>query len=468
MTTMMRRPQLQDLVKEAMEGSVRKVDINFEAARQLANLGETERTKTAAPELNITSGEYIDKLAGALDYLAKQAAEDSSNVGPGVGPGALPASAATSSGQVLEAGRSGQGIKQPPKNPPMQSSGVANDAATGLQDNMEQSHADYPVDPMHNEKTSSVLFQRNIARLTKLARKEGGTPRSGILPDWAYGAVPGFLGGAGVGAIPGGVMSHQGGQMAEQLGEDPTLGAKRSALGQMVGGLGGSLVGGTVGSMAKVPGMGLLGGMGGAYLGHRVATQDMAERLQMAKELEAAKMGSSILERNLLRLGLLKHAEDGDGEGGAPHISAGAAPAQGAVAPPGAAPSGEQVPGEPSDVNAQKALIGSNEAAINYTKRQAKADPKRDSNHVWDEPALSSAHDSVLQQAFDATPKAGVKISQDLTRVAAAQALLRKYAEEAKEKKEEAKEKKSKEKESSMGPTPAQASGFSAGSNTGM
>jgi hypothetical protein len=74
----------------------------------------------------------------------------------------------------------------------------------------------------------------------------------------------------------------------------------------------------------------------------------------------------------------------------------------------------------------------------------------------------------VLQQAFDATPKAGVKISADLTRVAAAQALLRKYAEEAKEKKDKGKEEK-KEKEGALPglATPSGQSGFTA-SNQGM
>lgn len=250
--------------------------------------------------------------------------------------------------------------------------------------------------------------------------------------------------------------------MAEAVGEDPTLAAKRSAIGQMLGGFGGSALGVGLGGLGNESAR-WLGGAAGSALGHHLAMRDLAERAE-------GKMASSILERNLLRLGLLKQAEDGDGEGGAPNISAGAAPAKGAVPPPGASPSGEQVPSEPSDVNAQKALISSNESAINYTKRQAKADPKRDANHVWDEPALSSAHDNVLQQAFDATPKAGVKISSDLTRVAAAQALLRKYAEEAKEKKEEEKKegKKDKEKEGAMPglSTPAGQSGFSA-SNQG-
>jgi hypothetical protein len=465
MQTMMKRPQLQDLVKEAMEGAARKVDINYEAARQLANLGEPERTKTAAPALTVTPSEYIEKLAVALDYLAKEAAEDSSNVGPGVGPGALPASAATSSGQVLEAGKSGQGTQQPPKDPPMQSSGVAKDAPTGLQDNMEMMHGEQPVDPMHNEKTSSALFHRNMARLGLVKEARGPAPLSDLDPRQYAGNADLMSameagGGVGGGLAGGGIGGLGGYSVGKDLGH-PILGALGGALiGSMTGGTLGRVAGRTMGSPLALA----------QHIKHRRAAEIedavAAHQAEMAAAQDAGPKVASILNRNLVRLGLAKVAEDGDGEGGAPSISAGAAPAQGAAAPPGASPSGEQVPSEPSDVNAQKALISSNEAAINYTKQQAKADPKRDAGHVYDEPALSAAHDSVLQQAFDAASKAGVKISSDLTRVAAAQALLRKYAEEAKEKKDD---KKGKEKESQMPglSTPSGQSGFSA-SNQGM
>lgn len=79
--------------------------------------------------------------------------------------------------------------------------------------------------------------------------------------------------------------------------------------------------------------------------------------------------------------------------------------------PPGASASGEDVPSEPSDVSSQKSMISSNEAAINYTKGQAKADPKKDVAQVLVEAPLSSATDKVLQEAFAHTSDAGVKIS---------------------------------------------------------
>lgn len=89
--------------------------------------------------------------------------------------------------------------------------------------------------------------------------------------------------------------------------------------------------------------------------------------------------------------------------------------------PEGASASGEGVPSEPSDVSSQKSMIASNEAAINYTKGQAKADPKKDVNQVLTEPALTSSTDKVLNEAFTNTGAAGVKISaaKDLQKTAA-------------------------------------------------
>lgn len=80
-------------------------------------------------------------------------------------------------------------------------------------------------------------------------------------------------------------------------------------------------------------------------------------------------------------------------------------------------------------------LASTIEGAINYTKGQAKAEPKSDMKAYVDEPALSSAHDSVLQAAFSHTGEAGTKMSSanpENIKVAAAQALLQKLTEEVK------------------------------------
>lgn len=452
MTTAMKRPQLHDLVKEAVAGTASKVDIDAEAMRQLANMGVVPqgREKVAAAEspTKLLPTAYIDKVAGALDYaaglLSKQADVGTTKLGPGEGPNAL--QVLTPQGgenPVKEPGSQGQasGKNIPPRTPPMQSSGVAKDPSNAMATNDSMMHGEQPVEPIKNEKTSAV-YRRNLAvmGLQKVAKKEA-PPRSGDLPDYAYGAVPGLLGGGVPGALMGGALSSRAGEMAQQAGIDPTEGAKRSATGQIIGGLGGSLAGAGLGAgLGSIGGRGgaalgamlgsIPGGFGGAYLGHRVATGD----LRRAAEAEAAKNASvkNVYLRNMEVFGLRKMAEDAINPA---HIVAGPAEAMGSAAPPGVAPSEEGVPNEPSDVNAQKALISSNQAAINYTRAQAKRDPKSDMGDVVSEPALSAARDKTLNMVFQHTQEAGAKISSDLTRTAAAQALLSKFAAEAAAKK---------------------------------
>ena len=92
--------------------------------------------------------------------------------------------------------------------------------------------------------------------------------------------------------------------------------------------------------------------------------------------------------------------------------------------PPDSSASEEAVPAQPSDVSSQAAMVGSNDAAIDYKKRDAKANPKADVNQLLEQPALSRKHDPVLHQVLDNAGKAGVKLSHDATKIAAARALL--------------------------------------------
>jgi hypothetical protein len=74
-------------------------------------------------------------------------------------------------------------------------------------------------------------------------------------------------------------------------------------------------------------------------------------------------------------------------------------------------------------------MVTNSNAAINYTKQDAKAVPKAQMGEVIDEPAQKKSTDPVLQQNLDAASSAGVKISS-LEKSAAARAFLRKIAEE--------------------------------------
>ena len=106
-------------------------------------------------------------------------------------------------------------------------------------------------------------------------------------------------------------------------------------------------------------------------------------------------------------------------------ISAGAAvpPDTSAAGEDGGAPAG----GKPQGPTG---LIASNDAARNFTKGEAKAQVKPQLKAVLTEPALSAAHDNVLQKTLAHTGQAGVKISAS-TRSAAARAVLEKMAEAA-------------------------------------
>ena len=354
------RPNLHDMLKAAMEGTIAKADINAEAARQIAHhRGESEEKTASAASPEHYSTEHITKVAAALDYIAEQM-KVAEGPGPGQGPGALRVMPATSTGSVLEAGQSGEAIHkdQPPMNPPTQGEEVqVGNANTGMQTNDDMMHGEQPVSPIKNQsaplKTASAaqgLFEANLARLG-LAKTAGG--------------------------------------------KKPVAPAAKPAKG-------------------KAP---------------IKALRKMAEDAINPAQISAGK-----------------------------------------EVPPDASEAGKDVPTQPSDVRSQaSSMLGSNDAAINYTKGQAKADPKSDVNQVLNQPALTRAGDSVLHEAFDHTEAAGTKfssaknpVSADGVKVAAARVLLSKLMEKVAEDKSGKKEKKS-----MMGgaPTsPSAASGFRASS----
>ncbi len=462
-TTMFQRPNLQDLVKEAMEGTVQRVDINLEAARQMAGLFElpAEKTKQAAAQPEITPTSYISKLAGALDYLSKQAAEGSNDLGPGKGPNALGVMAATSSEENIDAGQSGQAIAAdvPPKDPPQQSSGVAKDPANAMQTNDSMMHGEQPVDPMGNEKTSAI-YRKNLeklgfsitqdghgvdARVLRM-REQTGLQRMKQLQDEG---IAGYnnpeTGGSVTGSLRKALTTPFGGIMDD----DPRHMAYAAGQHEM-------------GSNAWNP-------FGGALTPHPMEQGGTALQYGKitgtkpggpTKKEKSKEKKSSVLAKNLAALGLSKLAEDAINPA---KIAAGSTQT-GATPPEGATPSEEGVPSEPGDVTSQKRMVDSNDAAINYTKGQAKADPKKDVGKLLQEPPLSAAHDSTLQKTLDHTSQAGVKISHDLTKTAAAQALLYKLAEEACGDKKDTKKKKEKDSQMAGLSNPSGQSGFSASS----
>lgn len=67
----------------------------------------------------------------------------------------------------------------------------------------------------------------------------------------------------------------------------------------------------------------------------------------------------------------------------------------------------------PAEVTSQEAMVASNEAAINATKREAKAVPKKRMGEVLNEPAQTKSTDSALDKALgaDVVNEAGAKVA---------------------------------------------------------
>lgn len=153
--------------------------------------------------------------------------------------------------------------------------------------------------------------------------------------------------------------------------------------------------------------------------GGAVTPQKVAEDLATANLAKVASLfGGTLEEANLARLRKLAgDAADGTDA----RISAGSAtpPDASAAGQPGGAPAGGQPKGPTH-------LIGTNEAAQNYTRGQAYDNRKKDMQQWLKEPMNSATHDRTLQNAFNRTSEAGPKIAN----VTAAQALLAKLAEQ--------------------------------------
>lgn len=453
--SMMGRPGIQELVKSAMEGTLNRAQLFAEAARQQgAPIEDVEEKVASAPERVTPPPEVCEKYASALDWLAesflKQAADPGSagNASPGVGPGqganALAVTSVNPKEENVDANETGQAKVTPPLQPPFESPpGTPPSLSNALATNLTAMPQAQPEDPLGNatasnapQKQASALAAKNIEFLSKQA----------FIP----------------GAIYGGLTAPTG---------EGVDGALRGAAGNMLGGALGALGGSALGALAGPAGAtagGVLGGLGGGVYGTLKATEEGRARAQLEKQqrlqaLQAApKEAADLAASNLLRL--KKLAEDAINPA---HITAGAAKAQGSDPPEGASAAGEgPVPPVPAPTKAQANLIGSNEAAIDYTKREAKANMRSDMDGLLKEPMQSASGDSMLQKTLDHTAPAGAKIaSQQLVKTAAAHALLLKLA-QAQEAEKKAKSAK-KEKNSNMGgglSTPQGQSGFNAAS----
>lgn len=190
-----RRPLLTELMKQASEETSRRVAA-YEASLQRKHAsGEeceeddkkakkgAEKTSSAADN----STDYLNKLASACEYAAGMVMKQASDVGPGHGPQALTVTESHNTSHLPGPGGQGHGTQLPPKDPPMQSSGVG--PATQMQNDMNHR----PGGHGHQEaaltaaKTAMAKvaarsggvssIRDKIAQAQKLAADADGTPR---------------------------------------------------------------------------------------------------------------------------------------------------------------------------------------------------------------------------------------------------------------------------------------------------
>lgn len=431
------RMSINSMIKAAAAGVMDHAAVTLEAARQLSHHGDAPpMPKTAAAESPFTDSiptPYVEKFASAVQYVVDHmkladVSESGSDTkqGPGDGPNALGVSEAKSENNEASTNMGKATPKHvPPMDPQLQKApNNSADPSTGLEDNTSMSHPAQPADPMGNDRTVKASSAgAPIAEIRKLAAKddpEGHHVRRALLGNPISSAIEAKKGeklkSYGRAAV------HGIGQSLKGMGAGGVVGgAVGAAAGALKGGKKGALRGAAIGAAGGAN----VGSVAGAVKGNhdREASRIHGEHSKH-KKASIEPVDPRLVD---YLLGQVKQAEDAINPA---QISGGTIPID--APPEGVRESGEAGPSEPADVSSQKRLISSNEAAINYTKGQAKADPKSDVNKVLTEPALSSAHDDVLQRAFDNTERAGVKISS-LMRSAAARALLEKMAEEAAE-----------------------------------
>jgi len=160
------RPELNDLVKAAMAGTMQRVAAGIEADMQL---GVAPQTKVANASTHIPT-EQAAKLASALAYLAGEFEKDAEE---STGPNALPASAATASEPNIDTGEGGQasGANQQPK--------TTSTAALGtLPDNAAMQHPEQPVEPIANQKVAQL--HNNTVRLQQMLGKQAAAGGAGV------------------------------------------------------------------------------------------------------------------------------------------------------------------------------------------------------------------------------------------------------------------------------------------------
>jgi hypothetical protein len=412
---MIGRPLLQNLVKSAMVASADRVRINNEAHLQSVKTAEEEKDAkcercgkgkekcSCGGKCASGLGQHVEKLASALDFMAEVFLKEGANLAgqykleegiQGPPPGVLEAISSTSLPD-----HKGQGVNTVPMHPGQQKAMPGEHGATQMANTQ-----DAPPVPLKSRMPENIVNEKKGSVLS-LIRKTAAEGEAGMIRR-GFEALKGH--GERAAKAVGEHLENVGNRVALHVhGDSSHLGTTRGSIGKALHEQA-KLTGGAA------YGTGAVGlGAAGAGIHHVVSGKDKQ---------------SSVVD---YMQQYVKQAEDAINPA---QISAGKAvpPETSAAGEAG----GEPVGGAP---HGPSGLVDTADKAINYTRGQAYSPRKGELGKYFNEPALSAQHDSVLQDAFVNTGKAGPKIAsaegvktasvvEGSNRASAARALLSKLA----------------------------------------
>ncbi|MFH1834331.1 MAG: hypothetical protein ABH877_04840 [bacterium] len=361
---------------------------------------------------------YCEKLAGAVDFIGQHLAEieDGRSNEEKIAEALVIAEAlgfqktAVGGPDNKDAGNAPADLT-PPKDPgmgkglqtgPAPSNALANDADSRPGGEGEQ--------PYKHDKAKTMTLPKD----PKLTNPEGATGSSTTALETDQNAAPGGNSGSvpTAGYPDEGPIREKGASAIPDRYERVLAKLAFPALGTAYGALtapeGQRLEGAARGALGET--------VGGGIYGVGRATQPTRAAARAAREKQSAVQSSPVLNYVLAKL-----AEDN----AKTNISAGSVSStvvDGGDFP--GTPAEEGVPKEQKP--AQASMVASNQAVVDATKREAKAPQKQDLAKVLDEPALSQATDSKLQENLGPVVAAsGAKIAGVDVKTAAARELFR-------------------------------------------
>lgn len=404
------RPTIQDMMNAAMAGTagaagtaVSRIKVAEEAKRQLDSDEDkppsNDKKNKKKDEDEEDSGERAEKLAAAAEFCAdlleKNAADLAGSytltetpMAPGKGPNALEISESPSGAPVNQK-PTGQAVSgnQPPMNPATQKAMPQERGGTQLEN--DAGRAPGSGDPPMSGSTKNASAK--LARVMKVAKDPGLIRRMG-----------------------------QAGGASDAANADKMSTGLQTGMGALAGGVGGAMMGGATRGLPGAAVGGAIGAAGGAGLGY-IGSESTKGYIEGVAD-ERAKMLAKQANVSGIRA-LKKQAEDA---GNPSKISAGAVQ-QNDQGPPGVLNSSEA--GPPAQ-DKGKVPVG-HDATRAFTRAQAKATPKKEMRAVLDEPMMSSKTDKVLDVNLDHDGDSKISSVQEVTKIAAARALLKKVRKQA-------------------------------------